>query len=147
MLSLICTKGGELHNMNWMAIIVAAVINMVLGFLWYGPLFGKAWQKLIGLTDSRLEEMKKKGMTQTYVFTMVGAVAMAFVLNQIVTSTGTMDLMSGVMLGFWAWLGFVAPVQLSQVLYEQKSWNLYFINTGYYLVALVLMGGLLASWV
>ena len=133
-------------NVNLIAVLVGAIINMVLGFLWYGPLFGKPWQKLSGLTDAKLNEMKKKGMSQVYFFSMIGALLMAFVLSMMVNLTGTLGMMDGVKLGFWIWLGFVAPTMLNSVLYEDRSWNLYWINSGYYLVALMIIGGVLASW-
>lgn len=133
-------------NVNWLAVLAAALVNMALGFLWYGPIFGKAWMKLSGLTDAKLNEMKNKGMSSTYVLSMLGALVMAFVMAQFVNISGASTVTEGALLGFWAWLGLVAPVQLTQVLYEGKSWNLYFINTGYYLVSLKLMGAVLASW-
>lgn len=133
-------------NVNFVAVLVGALVNMVLGFLWYGPLFGKSWQKLSGLTDTKLNEMKKKGMTNVYLFSMLGALLMAFVLAMTLNLTGSVGVVEGVKLGFWIWLGFVAPTMLNSVLYEDKSWNLYWINAGYYLVALVIMGGVLSSW-
>lgn len=133
-------------SVNWVAVLAAAIVNMALGFLWYGPIFGKAWMKLSGLTDAKLNEMKNKGMSSTYVLSMLGALVMAFVMAQFVSLSGASTVTDGALLGFWAWLGLVAPVQLTQVLYEGKSWNLFFINTGYYLVSLKLMGAVLASW-
>lgn len=50
------------------------------------------------------------------------------------------------MAGFWNWLGFVAPVTLGAVLWEGKHWKLWFLNNGYYLVTLLLMGAVLALW-
>jgi hypothetical protein len=125
---------------NWVAVIAAAFSNMVVGFLWYGPILGKPWIRLSGLTDAKLEEMKKKGMNMTYLFSALGAVVMACVVGAFVDLANASTLVEGAMIGFWAWLGIAAPVQLSQVLYEGKSWHLYAINTGYVLVTLVLMG-------
>ena len=52
--------------------------------------------------------------------------------------------MGGIKVGIMAWLGFVAPTMLGSVLWENKSWNLYAINAGYYLVSFALMGAVLA---
>ena len=130
---------------NWLAIIVAAVAAMVLGFLWYGPLFGKYWMKLTGMTESKMKDAKAKGMTKSYVIMMVSAVVMAYVLAMFIEKVSATDLMSGAMVGFWAWLGFAATVQMSKVLWGDESWELYCLETGYYLVSLTLMGAIIGS--
>jgi hypothetical protein len=129
---------------NWIAVAAAAISNMILGFLWYGPLFGKPWIKLSGLSNEKLEEMKKKGMSMTYLYSFLGAIAMACVMGVFVDLANATTLMDGAMVGFLAWLGIAAPVQLTQVLYENKSWKLYAINTGYFLVSLKIMGVIFA---
>ena len=132
-------------EVNYLAVLVAAVVNMIVGFLWYGPLFGKRWTKLMGWTAADMEAGKKT-MGKTYGLTYIGAAFMAYVLSVVLNNSSATDFMSGAMVGFWIWLGFVVPVQMSEVLYGKKSWDLYYLNIGYYLVALVLMGGVLASW-
>src|SRR5205807_9005348 len=53
----------QMHPLNWIAILVAAVSTMVVGFLWYSPLpFAKAWMREMGYDPNdkaRMEEMKK----------------------------------------------------------------------------------------
>ena len=79
---------------------------------------------------------------------MVSAVVMAYVLAHVLemskSALGDMGLMSGIQSGFWTWLGFVATSMLGKVLWEGKSWKLYVLDAGYYLVSLVLMGAVLA---
>ena len=41
-------------DLNYLAILVAGISNMVIGFLWYGPIFGKMWMGLIGKTADEL---------------------------------------------------------------------------------------------
>jgi hypothetical protein len=53
---------------------------------------------------------------------------------------------AGLMAGFWNWLGFIAPVTLGVVLWEGKSWKLWFLQGGHYLVSLLVMGVILALW-
>lgn len=135
-------------DINYLAVVVSALINMVLGFLWYGPLFGKEWMKLTGLTKEKVEAMKKDGskMQVTYGMSLLGAVVIAYVLAHFVSYLQVDTLFEGVELGCWIWLGFVATTMLNQVLYDGKPWKLYLINAGYYFVSLLLMGGLLAVW-
>lgn len=138
---------------NYIAVFVAAIANMVLGFLWYGPLFGKQWVALMGWSKEAQEagaaKMKKDG-TKTYVLAFVGSLFMAYVLaHSLVFASAyleTSGMSAGLMAGFWSWLGFVAPVTLSAVLWEGKSWKLWFLLNSYYMLALLVMGGILAVW-
>ncbi len=135
---------------NYLAVLVAAVASMIIGSLWYGPLFGKPWMALIGMTPEKIAAAKGKGMTMSYALMFVGSLVMSFVLahSLIFASayTNTTGAIAGMMVGFWSWLGFVAPVTLGSVLWENKSWNLWLLNNGYYIVTLVVIGIILALW-
>lgn len=131
---------------NYWSVIAAAVALIVLGFVWYSPvLFGKKWAHLSGLS---MESMKMKPMTMGLM--VVSALVMAYMLNHVLVFASAYMQESGVnaglMTGFWVWLGFVAPVALGVVLWEGKSWTLWAINAGYYLVGLAIMGVILAVW-
>lgn len=136
---------------NYLAVIVAALISMAVGFLWYGPLFGKIWMKENGWNPEKLKGMKPPNMTKQYSIQFVGALFMSYVLASALlfasSYLGTSGISAGLMVGFWNWLGFIAPVTLVTVLYERKSWKLWFLNNSYYLVSLILMGILLALWI
>ena len=135
---------------NYLAVLVCGVSNMVIGFLWYGPLFGKAWMKLSGMTQRDLEGSKKKGMSKGYAMAFVGALLMAFVLDHALifasSYLGVTGIMAGLTAGFWNWLGFVAPVTMGVVLWEGKPWKYWLITYSYYLVGFLLMGSILAVW-
>lgn len=135
-------------QINYIAIVVTAVINMALGFAWYGPLFGKQWLKLTGQSKESVEKVSKSGaMPKIYAIAVVGALVMSYVLAHFVQLGGMeRTLGNGVMVGFWLWLGFIATTTLSSVLWEQKSWNLYALNNGYYLVLLLVNGAILSVW-
>jgi hypothetical protein len=131
---------------NYLAVVVAAAAQIALGFAWYGPLFGKKWAHLSGIS---MEKMQKPPVS-TMVLMALGALVMAFVLQHaLVFATSYLQISgisAGLQTGFWNWLGFVAPVTMSVVLWEGKSWTLWAINSGYYLVGLSLMGTILALW-
>lgn len=135
---------------NYMAVIIAAVVNMVVGFLWFGPVFGKMWIAMMGWTPQQMEEAKKKGMTKSYAIAFFGSLLMAYVLAHSLifagTYTQTSGISAGLMVGVWNWLGFVVPVLFAMVLWEGKSWKLWSLNAGYYLVSLLIMGTILAVW-
>jgi len=118
---------------------------MALGFLWYGPVFGKKWAHLAGLN---MENMKMNPWNMLII--AVGTLIMAFVLDHALIFASTYMQVSGVAagleVGFANWIGFIAPVTVGVVLWEGKSWKLWLINAGYYLVALCGMGIILALW-
>jgi len=137
-------------EINYMAVIVAAIVNMVLGYVWYGPLFGKQWMALSGVMPQLDALGKPKGMTKKMVIMFVGALVMAVTLFKFIAYASGFLQQSGAALGlsigFCLWLGFIAPVTLSVVLWEGKSWKLWFLNNAYYVVLLLVNGAILASW-
>lgn len=138
---------------NYLAVLACGVSAMVLGFLWYGPVFGKAWMKELGMTMPGEEEMKamQGKMMKSYALMFVGAIIMAFTLAHNVVFGSAYLAMSGaeagLQAGFWNWFGFVVPVLMGAVLWEKKTWKAFFINIGYYLVLLLIMGVILSLWV
>lgn len=133
-------------NINYIAIIVAAIINMIIGSLWYSPLlFGKQWIKLSKMTNETMEA-GKKGMPKKYAWSFVSALVMAFVLARIVDYAGATTFASGALLGFWIWLGFIATVTLNMVLWSGKPLKLYALDNAHHLVSLIIMSAVLAAW-
>jgi hypothetical protein len=131
---------------NFLAVLVAAVVATVVGMLWYGPLFGESWSKLIGMTPEKMAAVKKQGMTGKYVANFIAALIMAYVLAQSIYARPFLGFLGGFVLSFWIWLGFIATVALGMVLWEGKPMKLYWINTLYYLVSLCLMSAVLVAW-
>lgn len=134
-------------SVNYLAVLVAAVISILVGMVWYSPaVFGKSWMKSAGISEGEINRAKKKGMSRAYALMVLGSLVMAFVLAHFVAYASAANFAEGLQVGFWAWIGFVAPVVLGAVLWEGKPWSFYVINVGYQLVSLLLMGGLLATW-
>ena len=136
---------------NYLAVLVAAIASMVVGYLWYGLLFRKQWTVLMGWTQQSMDDMKKKtNMGMMYGIQFVGSLVMAFVLAHALTFAmaylNESGVQAGLMTGFWNWLGFIAPVTLGSVLWEGKSWKLWALNNAHYLVSLCVMGVILALW-
>lgn len=134
-------------SINYWMVLVAGVIGMALGALWYSPiLFGRVWMRLSGFTEEQMKVMKEKGMIKSYVLNFLTILVMAFVLIHFVAFWDVKDLEGGLQLAFWTWLGFVATVMLNSVLWEGKSFKLYLINAGYQLVAMILMVMVFVFW-
>ena len=140
-------------NINWLALVAAAILPLVTGFLWYGPLFGKAWMKETGITEEKAKQMNP---AKTYGIAVILAFFIAFSIWPMVFMGGAPDMPHGVdpYLTFkhgalhGAMLGlFVAlPVLAINSLFEQRSFKYVAINGGYWIVTMALMGGIINGW-
>lgn len=129
-------------QVNLVAVALSGVSAMVLGSLWYGPLFGQAWMKLVGISK---EDVKKEKMSVLYGVMFVGALAEAYILSIFIHYAGAFTLINGAKTGLWAWLGFVAPVMLGNYLFAKRPLKLFKIDAGYALVNLLVMGAIIAT--
>ena len=132
-------------TINLWAVLVAAIVNMAVGMLWYGPLFGKMWKSLMGLTDESVKSMKLSPM-QAMCGGLVTSLVMAYVLAYFTAIVGVAGVAGAFQLAFWIWLGFVATVSLGSVLWEGKPFKLFVLKAAEHLVALFLMAVVLVLW-
>lgn len=129
-------------DVNFVAVIVSAILYMGLGFLWYSPkVLGPQW---LSETKFRLEDMKCDAKTLGLAF--VNSLVMFFALAHFVKATNSTTFWAGLCVGFWAWLGFVATTHFSGVLWEKRPLKLMGINIAVVLIGFLLLGGLLAVW-
>jgi len=129
-------------QLNYLALIAAAISTFVIGGLWYSPaVFGKAWMRENGFKE---EDMKKGNMVKIF--------GLAFILGLIAAVNLAMfmgpekDPAMGALWGFLAGAGWVATFVGTHYLFERKSFTLFLINAGYSIVALTLMGVIIAAW-
>lgn len=132
----------DMSTVNWLAVIVAGISAFVLGGIWYSPaLFGKAWMTENNLTVSDVQSGNKaKIFGWSFVLSLVMAVNLAMFLNAPEVHLG-MGIMYGFLTGIWIFCG-IAIVAL----FEHKSARYIFLNGGYCLVALTLMGAIIGAW-
>jgi xanthine/uracil permease len=126
---------------DWLLVVVAAILNVVIGAIWYSKrLFGPAWLKLCEMKE---KEMKgnKKGMLWGFVVSLIIAYFLSFFQGHL----GVTSISDGMLVGFLLWLGFVATTQISGVLWCKKPFKLFAINTGYKLLSFLVMSGIIAS--
>ena len=138
-------------KINFLAVAVAVVVNFVLGFLWYMPIFGKAWTKEHGMDMTQKPDPKvlMKGM----LFMVIGNFFFAWVFAHNIAAWGfvpgikEMGLVpNSIMSAVFTWLGFYFPTLLGATVWEKKSWKLFFIDGGYQLVALLVVSFILNGW-
>jgi hypothetical protein len=133
-------------ELSWLAIGLCVVAFVVIGFLWYGPLFGKAWAREMKMEDV---EPTSAEMGKAMALHVLGAFLVVFVLthNQQVwhpsvwglpEPEGASPMAYAGMSAFFTWLGFFVPVQLGRVAWERASLKLFAINATYWFVMLFL---------
>jgi Protein of unknown function (DUF1761) len=133
---------------NYLAVLLSGVAGVAIGAVWYGPLFGKQWMHMTGITQEGM-----KAMALTPLVAMIGglitALLMAYVLAHGIVFTnaymGTMGIGGGMTAAFWYWLGFVVPLTAGGFLWEGKPWKLWALHASYYLVSLLVMGAILGG--
>jgi hypothetical protein len=131
------------HQINHWAVLVSALILWFLGAAWYSPaLFAKPWMAALGIVPTG----PKKGLAIGMVSSLVGDLLVAFALLHFVLWSGAASYGEGAFVGFLSWLGFFAATQFPQGIYEGRPFKLFLINAGYWLLGLLVIGGLLARW-
>ena len=133
----------ELHHLNHWALIVSALVLWFLGAAWYSPvLFVKPWMKALNISS----DGEKKGLAAGMISSLIGDLILSFVLWHFVTWAGATTWAMGAFIGFLCWLGFFAAPNFPQGIYERRPLSLFLINNGYWLVGLLISGGILSVW-
>ncbi len=132
---------------NYLLIIIAAIVSMLIGSFWYSPLmFGNLWMKLSGLSSKDLDKVKKRGMGKIYLTSFISTLVLAYVLNYIISYFGEIEFITLIFNVFLIWLGFIATTMLSSVLWEGKKVSLYLLNITYQLFSIVVMSIIFKVW-
>ena len=127
-------------NVNLIAVLVATVARMVVGFIWYMPqLFGNPMMALSGMTQ---EEMQKS-MRPSMVVWLIASFVIAFVLAMLVGLMPPKGIVNGMISGVVASVGFVVTTSAAEYAMFGKPLKLYLISAGYNFVSFVVMGAIL----
>lgn len=130
-------------NINHLAVIACAVLNLGLGALWYSPLlFYNSWLKENKLTE---EELRKANPAKMYGGAFIGALLISYNLAFFLGDAKT-DLVWGATAGFLAGFGFATLIFMIVALFEQRSWKYILINGGYMSVYFTLSGAVIGGW-
>jgi hypothetical protein len=126
---------------NWMAVIAATVAGFVIGGLWYGPLFGRAWERAAGMSP---EALAGRNMARvfgvSFVLLLIAAAVLALFIGP------EQPIAFGLMAGAAAGAGWVAPAFGVVYLFEARPLRQWLVNAGYFVLTLAVMGGILAAW-
>lgn len=128
-------------HINYLAVIVVTILAFVVGGLWYGPLFGKAWMKEIGMTE---EEAQKGNMVKIFGFTILLNIIIALNLSAFLGAKP--DLTFGLFAGLAVGIGWVSASLGIIYLFSRKSLKLFLIDASYQTVIYAIMGAILGVW-
>ncbi|MDX1672487.1 MAG: DUF1761 domain-containing protein [Balneolaceae bacterium] len=137
----------DISLLNIWAILVATVSTFLIGWLWYGPLFGKAWMDTTTLTE---EELKQANMGKIFGLAFVFELIMAFNLAMFLTGSPEAQAQAsagmGAFYGFLTGFGWIFFALAVNSLFERRSWKYIFINGGYWAVSFTVMGAIIGAW-
>jgi hypothetical protein len=134
-------------GINIGAVLAAAVLSMIIGSVWYGPLFGKLFMKAMGFehqTEAQKKQMQK-GMMWSYAGQFVASLVMFYVLARFMNATGQITVAGAMVVAFWAWLGFIVPLSFGNALWGGKM-TLFWLNIANMFVTLLAGAAVLGWW-
>ncbi len=134
---------------NFVSVFVAAVVAFVIGFMFHGPLFGKLWMKLANIHPTGKEKLSDMvpQMLQNFLANIVCAYILAmfiYVTESYYNNLG--NVVGGMGVAFWAWLGFLVTATSMDVIWMGKSKKLWLFEVVASLCSFLAMGAVLAAW-
>ena len=131
----------EFGGLNWWAIFGATAVAFVIGGLWYGPIFGKAWMQALGKTEDDIEPTPAP-----FIISFFTALVTSIVLAALIQTLGIQTINGGLILGGLMGIGFIATAMASDSAFCGWSLQLFLIQSGYRVLYSIVMGGILAYW-
>lgn len=134
-------------DVNWLAVIVAALAYFVIGAVWYAPpVFGAMWMAAGGMTREQSEEGPGAAI---FAVPLVGSVLSTLALGMLAVASGTDTLSEGIVLGFVVAIGFALAISLVTAAFESTKpkpmlWGA--VNAGYHIVGTVVAGAIIGAW-
>lgn len=134
----------EIEGINYLAVIVAWIINCAVGAYWYSPAgFAKEWQKHTGID---IMKFPQKEATNILIAVVLSGAVQAFALAIVINSLDIVRATNGLIAGLVLWLGFTAATTVGVTLYSRRSWKFLWLNSSYFLIVMALNSVLLAVW-
>lgn len=134
-------------EINYLAVLTSAVASMVIGSIWYGPLFGKKFMVATGMNEWSAEKQAqmRKSMMQAYAGQLVASLVMFFVFAWYVALSNHPGILGGINNAFWIWIGFIVPLKLGDFLWGGKK-VLFWLSIGNMFFTLLVAGMIIGAW-
>ncbi len=137
-------------TINFVSVLVAAIVAFILGFLFHGPVSGKLWMKLANIHPTGNEKFKDMipQMVWNFVVNIVTAGVMAIIFALVFASPlmGPVTGLRGAIIGVLIWLGFLVTSSSIDVIWMGRSWKLWLFEATCSLIVMATMGAILATW-
>lgn len=158
-------------EINFLALLVAALSTVVVGFIWYNPrVFGTIWMKESGMTE---EKMKGANMAIIFGLSLLYALLISFILQMLVIHQfGAVGMVGGdptiakpsyaefmadygnafrsfkhgALHGFMTGILLVLPVIGTNAVYERRSFKYTLVTGGFWTVCFTIMGAIICGW-
>ncbi|GEQ96710.1 hypothetical protein JCM17844_03470 [Iodidimonas gelatinilytica] len=133
-----------LFQLNYLAIVIAAIVYLGMAGLWYSPLaFGKSWAQ-----ENRFkpDELEDRSMLPALGYAFLAAIVLAFGLALLSKWAGVDNWFTGALMGLFISLMISVPAALPVYVFENRSMRLFTINEGMPVVAMVIMGAVIGGW-
>lgn len=124
------------HGMNYLAVILAAIVGMMAGAAWYGAL-AKPWMKAVGYTE------EPKPNPKIYIVALISQFLLAYILAGLIGHIGTYTLWGGVLSALFCWAGFTLAPMMTNHRFQGNGWDLTIIDAGYWLLVFALQGAII----
>lgn len=135
----------DFASLNWLAVVVAAVAAFLIGGLWYGLIFGKAWVALHGYSEEQVKAMAESQALSfglMFLADVIGAIVLALFIDAMEITTAA----NGIIIGLMAWLGFVVVSEAKNNVAHRKPLKAFALDIGYSMFVLAAMGAILGGW-
>jgi Protein of unknown function (DUF1761) len=134
----------EFNDINIWAVMVAWLINMGIGALWYSPAgFAKPWSKHTGVDIMSIPTNEANRIIS---FVALSALVQALTLAVVLRSMDVVNAAEGLVAGVVLWFGLVAATTVGVTLYSRKSWKFLWLNSSYFLIVMSINSVILAVW-
>jgi hypothetical protein len=134
-------------GINYIAIVIAAVVAWLAGAAWYMTL-GRIWTAALGMTPGQMEEQRKQpGAYLPFIYVFVCDLIMAWMLAGVLAhlGAGQVTLRNGIITGAFLWFGFVITTMVANNTFARRDPRLLLIDGGHWLVVLVLIGAVVGG--
>jgi len=131
----------QIFHVSPLAVLVSAFAQWLLGALWYGYVFRARWKALVGIPEGE----KAKNAWFPMVVSFIANLVVSLILAHLIQWSGAVSMQHGLYVGAICWAGFVAPVMITQSIFERRPVKLFAINAAYWLMAMMIGGGILAN--
>lgn len=134
----------DFTGINYLAVVAAWLVNIVVGALWYSPMgFAKQWTKYTGID---IMKMPQNEANKAIGFVALSGFVQAWTLAVVLKSLDISTVADGVIAGVVIWFGLVAATTVGVTFYSKRSWKFLWLNSSYFLVVMTINSIILSLW-